>query len=215
MIDRSTILEVRPIPLERLQGLKTRAPRGVTLLEILVVMAIIAVLMAGLFLAVGKLRERTRLGQSRILLEKLENGIESYNLHFRTYPPDTVGDRTKSQALAYYLGTVFRKNPDVAKGEVQAGIDVGPLVTFEEQTELGVSISTEGTKSILDPWRSPLFYHLDYRGYTTSTDVLLIGVPILYSFGINKIDDSNNATNRNPATNTIIIGGDDISGGRN
>jgi prepilin-type N-terminal cleavage/methylation domain-containing protein len=163
--------------------LRRPSQRGFTVLELLVVIAVIAILMAALFLALAKIRTRTQMGQAKNLIEKVHNALETYNLHFRTYPPTTApGPLTGSKALYYWLTTAFRKVPNTGIGEVAASINVGPLLSLDQRDTRG----TAGAIEIIDPWGNPLSFKLlmvkDAAGFDIPT-------PQIYSFGINKIDD--------------------------
>jgi prepilin-type N-terminal cleavage/methylation domain-containing protein len=159
------------------------AQRGFTVLELLVVIAVIAILMSALFLALAKIRTRTQMGQAKNLIEKVHNALETYNLHFRTYPPSIApGPLTGSQALCYWLTTAFRKNPNAAAGEVQATINVGPLLTLDQRDIRPAAGGTE----IIDPWGNALHFDIKFVKDAMGFD---IPSPNIYSFGINKIDD--------------------------
>jgi type II secretory pathway pseudopilin PulG len=164
---------------------------GYTVLEMLIVIAIILILIAGLFSALSKLRERTKKGQAHTLIEKLSSAIENYNLAFRSYPPDIgPGGSTGSQALNYFLTTTFSTAPNVAAGQKYASINYGPA-TMLEDIEKGPPAA--GTiQSIMDPWKSPIVYRFEDRTVKDplTNAVSTIQVPLLYSIGINKVDDT-------------------------
>jgi prepilin-type N-terminal cleavage/methylation domain-containing protein len=157
--------------------------RGFTVLELLVVIGVIAILMAALFLALSKIRTRTQMGQAKNLIEKVHNALETYNLHFRTYPPATApGPLSGSQALYYWLTTAFRKTPNTGIGEVQASINVGPLLSLDQRDMHATGSGTD----IIDPWGSPLHFDIKVVKDAMGFD---IPSPNVYSFGINKADD--------------------------
>jgi prepilin-type N-terminal cleavage/methylation domain-containing protein len=177
--------------------------RGFSVLELLVVIAIIALLMAALISLVGKLRERTRLGEAKKLIESLQNGLETYHLHFRGFPPAPVAAATgktngarNSDLLRYFLGTAFRKGANASKGEVEASINVGPLINFQERElrDLG------GKICIVDPWGQEIHYSLEMKDDALS---FKIPTPMLYSCGTNKLDDT---ADNVPANDDIVVG---------
>ncbi len=181
-----------------------RMKRGFTLIELLVVIGIITLLMAAMFSAVGKIRQRTQIGQIKNLLEKVHNALENYHLHFRTYPPDSYGGKTESQALNYFLSTGFRNTAPLKTGEVLASVNVGPLAVFEDR-DLGAPVAGDGTKSIVDPWQKALRYKLDVRDFPDpldATKITKIPIPVLYSLGVNKIDDT--AANNIPSDDIFV-----------
>ena len=177
---------------------------GFSLLELLLVIAIIAFLIAGLFTAVSKLRTRTALGQTKNLLEKLHNAMETYNLNFRAYPvpPDATGTLVNNQALYLFLASGFRKGASVARGEVEATVNVGPLVKFEERDLKEVA----GVKTIRDPWGSHLGFKVERRTFTDPVDATKstkVDIPIIWSFGINTVNDLEGMS---PPGDDIIVG---------
>jgi general secretion pathway protein G len=68
-------------------GKRLSRPHGFTMIEMIMVIAIISLLMAVLGLMLSKLKERTRLGQTKNLLQNVQKALEVYNMKFRTYPP--------------------------------------------------------------------------------------------------------------------------------
>ena len=73
--------------------------RGISVLEVLIVVGIIMFLMGALFVGLSKLRERTRRDKTITLLEKVSSALEAYKLHFRVYPP--------ADGTLYVATTVF------------------------------------------------------------------------------------------------------------
>jgi len=156
---------------------------GFTVLELLVTIAIIALLMAALFMALSKIRQRTQNGQARNLIEKVHSALETYNLKFRTYPPATTpSGLSGSQALYYWVATAFRKTPDGSKGELYATINVGPLMSMD-QRDLKLNGANQ---EIVDPWSKPLHFSITSIKDAVGFD---IESPHVYSFGINQTDD--------------------------
>lgn len=168
--------------------------RGFTMLELLVVIGIIGLLMAALFAALAKIRQRTAIGQARNLVEKCASALETYRLNFRLYPnPADTPTWTGAQCLYYYLATPFRKELPLKPGEVAASINVGPLVQFEDRDYVKSGSKTE----VVDPWFTPLIYKLNT---VKDADNLDIYVPQIYSCGTSRTDESG--------------GGDDITPGK-
>ncbi|MCW8129143.1 MAG: type II secretion system protein [Planctomycetota bacterium] len=187
-----------------------RKGRGMTMLEVLIVMGIIALLMSALAAATLRLRERAALNKTRALLEKVLNGLETYKLHFRGYPPHDDGTHANAEALMYYLSTSFRISPDLSRNEVQASADVGPIVTFEKEEA--------ANGRVVDAWYSPLGYErvqqedlakaqkLDVPAWydptrSTSTGArVLVGSQFckLYSYGPNRKNDGGGGDDLQP-----------------
>lgn len=181
--------------------------RGMTLLELLVVISIIIFLMSAMFMGLTKLRSRTQIGQARNLIEKLNSALETYRLKFRSYPIpthalpyDTVGKTPlytptelarNNEDLNYFLSTAFRIGADLSKGEVESTVNGGPFITggLDEQEML-----VKGGKTyIMDPWHNHVVFKVERRSYPDPIDATLIvkvDVPVLYSTGINGKDDN-------------------------
>lgn len=171
--------------------MRTSRPRGVTLVELLVVVGIICLLLSLLVLTLGKLRERTRISHVRVLLSQVHAALEAYHLSMRKYPPQTFNGMTETQTLNYYLTTAFRKNPNTSAGEVYSDTNGGPFMTFDQQ-DLALP-AANGLKTIIDPWGSPLRYTITWRdtpSVNTQMQNSKVAVPKLYSIGMNKIDDT-------------------------
>jgi type II secretory pathway pseudopilin PulG len=163
-----------------------RAPqrRGFTIIELLIVIGIIMFLMMVLGATLSKIRERTRIGRSRTLVQKLYNGLEIYHLQFRAYPPlTTPSGLTGSQALYWFLTTPFRMTPVAAKGEVWADMNLGPCISNFEENEYRAN---GAGFDIIDAWNNPIQFKLnvlaDTNGITESQ-------PLVYSCGSNGQDE--------------------------
>jgi len=162
---------------------------GLTTLELLVVISIIVLLIAFLFAATLHMREKTRMTQSRKLVETVHNAIEAYNMDFRAYPPETFAGYNGPEAAVYFLTTTFRIAPNTSAGEVAATINGGPYARFNE-VELRKNAS--GNTVTVDGWGSPIQYkvithtEVDVWDATKSRQSYTIKI---YSFGPNKTDD--------------------------
>ncbi|HYF48730.1 MAG TPA: type II secretion system protein [Planctomycetota bacterium] len=161
---------------------------GLTTLELLVVISIIVFLIAFLFAATLHMRERTRVSQSKKLVESVHNGLEAYHMDFRAYPPDSFAGYSSAEAIVYFLTTAFRIAPDASKGEVAATINGGPYARFNEVEVRQVA----GKKTVVDAWGTPIQYkvqvttEVDIWDSTKNRQSYIIK---LYSCGPNKNDD--------------------------
>ncbi|MCW8129784.1 MAG: type II secretion system protein [Planctomycetota bacterium] len=181
--------------------------RGVTLLELLVVIGIITFLMASMFVGLAKLRGRTQVGQARNLVEKLNGALETYRLKFRAYPNptnalvyDTVAKaptytaaelEQNNNELYYYLSTAFKKGATAAKGEVEATVDGGPFIAGGLHE--GETVVKGGKTYVMDPWHKPILYKVDRRSFPDPNDATIIvrvDIPVVYSTGTNGRDDN-------------------------
>jgi hypothetical protein len=141
---------------------------------------------------------RARWNSARTLLEKVKNGLSTYNLVFRAYPnpvPASAGF-SNNESLHWYLTTAFRREPDGAMGEVLATENTGPLTEFTEREEKDVL--KNGRMSIIDPWGTALVFKYnvqssDIRRNSSGVQMGAITTtyrPVVYSCGPNKTDDN-------------------------
>lgn len=90
------------VTLER--GRPSRA--GFTLIEMMVVIAIISLLVALIVPTIGAVREKARLKATRTLVDVLAAGLERYLVDFDEFPPSTsdeLGDTPVPDSLYLYL----------------------------------------------------------------------------------------------------------------
>ncbi len=120
--------------------------RGFTLLELLVVVAVIGILAGLLLPALAQARLRARQGAAKEALSAISMALEKYREDFRYYPPDDKIKGTSvdpsspqggSQVLAYYLCTRFELGEahfgpylDAGKANMQNQRLVSPIGGF-------------------------------------------------------------------------------------
>lgn len=101
---------------------KSKASRGFTLLELLIVISIIALLSAALFPVFSYFRTKARAMQARKTMDTIAMALEDYRKDFNAFPPDAGGGVTSnngSQMVALYLTRVFI--PDAKVSEMHYG----------------------------------------------------------------------------------------------
>ena len=133
-------------------GRRLRARSAFTLLELLVVVAIISILAGLSFVVIRAAIRKTRVAQAGVEVGNLQGAIESYRYTLGAYPPDTGGWNeavTDASAIHRYLG---RKLVDPATGKA-----IGPF--FSMKIERYEPLDAEGVGVLKDPWGNP--YHLD------------------------------------------------------
>ena len=114
-----------------------RAWRAFTLVEMLVVVAIIAVLAAFLIPTVTSARRHVKEGVTKSELAALEAAMHAYFSDWGEYPPDRTAApvvRDSAQCIVYYLGNKFR----VADGFTHNG---GPYFDFPPDRLIGLSVN--------------------------------------------------------------------------
>jgi len=150
-------------PSQRANG----APRGFTLVELLIVIGIIAVLAGMLLPAIRSVTRASRISATETLIQRLSGALEMYRRREVFYPPDYIPEtsggeptllldfdgasavsltapRYPAEALYYYLAHKHLS-------------DHHPFVTLagDETTDL----DHNGTPEVVDPWGRPLLYN--------------------------------------------------------
>lgn len=160
-----------PVREARLQ-LRQAADRAFTLIELLTVIAIIAILAAITFGVVRGVNERAAIGQAKAELASLAQALESYKLQYGDYP------RT-ADAAVFLQSLIGKKGP---KGDLMTG------KTFIEISKLTLNTSgdpfTTATLLLVDPWgRQYNYYYKDTTSWTAPGYVLMSTGPDGYLYG--------------------------------
>jgi len=144
-----------------------RASRGFTLIEILVVIAIIGLLMSILVVSLGRQAEAGRIAECRARLEQIKLLAESYSDRVGDYPPSHLG----------VLGV--KENNRINEG-IEAFVAALKASSYAgRRPEEGWLANTDGDKDdslklvdgshalleLVDPWDNPIVYiaNGDYR----------------------------------------------------
>jgi general secretion pathway protein G len=77
-----------------MQSSMPRRDRGFTLIEILLVLAILLMLAAVAIVAVSGTREGAKIDTTKLLIQEVENALETYNMHMSHYPTEEEGGIT-------------------------------------------------------------------------------------------------------------------------
>jgi prepilin-type N-terminal cleavage/methylation domain-containing protein len=155
-----------------------RPQRGFTLIEILVVIAIICILMGMLLAVLSKVTITAKEGATRTLIGSFETALAAYELDWGQFPPDGYSDIPGppavpvqgyttsnvpykiqgSSALYYYLATPFKTTPNAQKGEVWASKDCGPYLQMQHVNQRYPGAASPECTDIVDVFRRPLQY---------------------------------------------------------
>jgi len=138
------------------------ACRAFTLVELLVVMAILTILAGMLIPAVNRARRTAKIASTKTLLAQICSALDRYNEDWGHYPPDYISGGTllpftppeavapsapayPPEALYYYLAnaSLSRKHPYIElQPEVQA-----------------TDFNSNGIREIVDAWERPFLYN--------------------------------------------------------
>src|SRR5205809_13201 len=95
--------------------LRKKSARGFTLLELLIVVAIIAILMGLILGAIVKVKASVVRATAEHSMSIIAMALEQYRADFDAYPPDNSPSHNGSEVLHYYLCRKIRplvKTPD-------------------------------------------------------------------------------------------------------
>jgi prepilin-type N-terminal cleavage/methylation domain-containing protein len=153
---------------------RSRLEAGFTLLEIMSVIAILAILMSILLYGIGKYRIKAYEEGTRGLIEQVRAALESYHGDFGAYPPDGFDPQEPairmaggskvaihgSACLVYFLGVAQIIQTEVGE-DVRQKI-VGPYLELKESMisgdgDLDLRIASPKTE-IIDAWGNPIHY---------------------------------------------------------
>ncbi|MCZ7646522.1 MAG: type II secretion system protein GspG [Planctomycetota bacterium] len=132
----------------RQYGRPSPAAAGFTLVEMLVVLAIVAVLGGLILTAVNAARKRSQVNQTKTIILQVEQNLETYASDFHEYPPSDGEDGVKgNERMVEALRTEEMNGPYLGAKEFY----------FKD-------VNNNGLKEIVDAWGRPLHYvhHRDY-----------------------------------------------------
>jgi prepilin-type N-terminal cleavage/methylation domain-containing protein len=155
-----------------------RAPRGFTLVELLIVISIMAILAGILIPSITVVRQQAKIAGAQSLIKRLEAAIVSFESDHGYYPPDAVetgtalydpvqpdlsslattpitADQVPPQALYYYVTNGF-----VGENAPYTTIARGAEAYFFDE------VFTQRLPAIVDPWGRPFLYNRKPRGTT-------------------------------------------------
>ena len=137
---------------------------GLSLIELLTVLAVIAFLAAVLIVAYVRAGSHAREGAARTLLASLETGILNYYSKFHVHPPDASGAMNGSECLAYFLMTEFDTPDEIAAAPPERRAAMRPADRRCYAMPTGIDrryladLDGDGLPSVIDPWGNELVY---------------------------------------------------------
>lgn len=145
--------------------------RGFTLLEVLVVMAIITLLAALLVVLVTGVKQKAREEKTRGTIKKLCTALSVYRERFQDFPP-SAGAYQSSQNLHYYLCNRFRKpegiDPNTGRPTWYSEPDPPlTLTNAEVSTHDGGNSLQPGF--VVDAWDLTMFYFYPGRDHRSDS----------------------------------------------
>jgi len=138
---------------------------GFTIVELLIVIAIIAILMGLLMPTIAAIRQRSKVAATRTLMEGLTTALNRYYVDFEEYPPSTLslkgGAADPASLYTYLCGKDGR-------GIVSRGGASGKETRYDPYMTVPPELlrrQTDGTVVVMDSWGKDFVYY-NCREYT-------------------------------------------------
>ncbi|HNS32197.1 MAG TPA: type II secretion system protein GspG [bacterium] len=116
---------------------RKKGTEGITLMEILVVLAIISMLAAAVIPVYNKARLRALVVRTQATIHSIEAALSMYTTDFGDYPP--------------YQGSYTSFLVDLLQGPVESSLWKGPYMRFKEK-------DIDEQRNIVDAWGTPVYY---------------------------------------------------------
>jgi prepilin-type N-terminal cleavage/methylation domain-containing protein len=164
---------------------QTRAGRGFTLVELLVVMSVIAILLTLLVPTLGAIRVQANVARTNALIEGITMGITSYKQVYAALPPDrgvplTDGLDKSAECLVYFLsgGSISYDTDNPPAGypwkvpelfgysDADGNFRRNMNIFYQFNKTALVSADGDSIPEVIDPWQNRFIYnsgtHVDY-----------------------------------------------------
>jgi prepilin-type N-terminal cleavage/methylation domain-containing protein len=150
-----------PAPAGGLRGSRS----GFTLVEIIVVMAIIVTLFALIALGLGAVMGRAAEKATGALITRMKSDLDAYKSLLGSYPPDGLdspekndqGEIIRGSACLYHYLTKPLVIPEKNAGQVRK-IEHPPISKFADRELSKEDPDHPGVREILDGWKVPIHY---------------------------------------------------------
>ncbi len=111
--------------------------KGITMVEIVVVLAIISLLTAAVIPVYNKARKRSLVVRTQTIISSIEAALSMYTTDFGDYP--------------WYSGTETKFLVELLQGPVESNLWKGPYMRFKEK-------DLDQQTNIVDAWSTPIYY---------------------------------------------------------
>lgn len=127
--------------------------RGVTLIEIMIVIAIMMILMGLIMTVIGGIRKRAKEHSTQLLLDGLASSMSRYFMEFDDYPVDSVNTVSPyaSKGTVDAVGDDFLDNGSLweqMNGPDGAGVVKSPGTPYEKRLEPFLKLQPENTRKV-------------------------------------------------------------------
>lgn len=190
-----------------------RGDRGVTLVELLVVMAIITILMSLLFPVIASVRKKGRIRATELLINSVDAAVKQYKNDFDDFPKGSSNTDLYNSPDKGNLYLSLCGPNEAGVTDAVTGKKFPAYTTFQPESLKKDS----GSMVVIDFWGQPLYYFNSLDFMRTSNDPTRVhnsnGVD-LFSTGPDKVIDANNNLKDDNANGLIDEGAelvDDIT----
>ena len=147
---------------------QTSAKRGFSLIELLIVIALIALLAGMVMAAAGAIQQQMLKKRTQAFLAEIQGGLDNYKVDHGTYPVNEATDRTTAairggEVLYQYLSGDFDTDGEFDEADEEAKIYVESLdfKSSQRQGKGTVGIAAGGTYVAMDPYGTVVRYLCD------------------------------------------------------
>ncbi len=170
---------------------------GFTLIEILVVMAIIGILASMVIGALGFVKEKQKREQAKIQIALLGKAMDEYKLDMGKFPGEADNTPANGEGVTeelyqalFYQGYEASENPSSSSGSVAKATkvylsDLDPTTTNQKwvQSVTGPNRQVPPTSKIKDPWGNEYHYRKGENAVNPDFDLWSAGKDGLTSTG--------------------------------
>lgn len=143
--------------------------RGVTLIEIMIVIAIMMILMGMIMTVIGGIRKRAKEHSTRLLLDGLASDMARYHMEFDDFPIDSVNVSSPYNTMGSVdaVGSDFADDGSLWRqmnGTDGSGVIKSPGTPFEKRLEPFLKLQPENTRKegtdtiVIDFFAKPIRY---------------------------------------------------------
>ena len=137
---------------------------GFSLIELMVVIAIIAILSGLIFVGVGRAKESARRTKAKVQIKQLEKAFMAYHDEYGEWPKGLIGyDNASDDQMEYLTGIQLGENA----ARLLRGEDIEDLnpreIVFYDIPDGAIRRDKHGTIGLVDPWGHCFKYMMDFN----------------------------------------------------
>lgn len=153
--------------------------RAFTLIEILTVIAIIAILAALLLATAGFIQEKAGIARAQTEISALSSALEAYKIDIGTYPDGDGSDNSTKDLLDALVPIGGQPNSFNPTGKTY--MDLNPKMLRDYSSKKSIEDNRKAANGLVDPFGNP--YHYEYDENDSNQDRSGKGMFNLWSQG--------------------------------